>query len=346
MVPQLEPRTLPNTFDLEEEIMHRALRLLMAVSAAVSVWAAPAGVWAQTPFPSKPLRLVVPFPAGGGVDIVARLIGAKLGELLGQPVVIEQRPGASATIGPDLVARSAPDGHTVVIVTSTFAMTPAMQKVPYDPVRDFTPVTLLAAVTNVLMVHPSLPARNLKELIALAQARPGQLAYATSGNGSVPHLTTELLRTMVPPMDIVHVPYKGNAQALAALLSGEISMSIVSLPSAMAHMTTGRLRAIGVTTADRSAAAPDVPTLAESGAQGYDFASEWGLLLPAKVPREIVNRLHADVSRVLKMPDVVEKLETQGAEVIGVGPEDYARRIRNSLAQWENVVRKARIRPE
>lgn len=303
-------------------------------------------VSAQTLYPAKPLRIVVPFPPGAGVDVVARIIGGKLTESWGQPVVIDYRPGASATLGPDLVAKSPPDGYTLVIVTSTFTMTPALQKVPYDPARDFTPLVMLAAVPNILMVHPSLPVRTLKSLIQLARSRPGELAYGSSGNGSVPHLTTEMLRMAVPPLDIIHVPYKGNAQTVTALLSGEISMTILSMPSAVPFMASGRLRPVAVTSARRSQAAPQVATIAESGATGYDFASEWGLLLPAKMPPEVLNKLHTELARILKMPEVAEKLASQGAEVVGKGPEDYAAAIRASLAKWQKVVRAANIRPE
>jgi tripartite-type tricarboxylate transporter receptor subunit TctC len=303
-----------------------------------------APVWAQT-YPSKPLRLVVPFPPGGGTDIVARVLGAKLTEAWGQPVVIEHRPGASATLGPDLVSKSVPDGYTLVLVTSTFTMTPALQKVPYDPVRDFAPITLFAAVPNILMVHPSLPARTLADIAKLARGRPGELTYGSSGNGSVPHLATEMLRMSLPRLDIVHVPYKGNAQSLTALLSGEISMTITSLPSALPYMKSGRLRAVAVTTKQRSQAAPQVPTLAESGAAGYDFASEWGLLFPAKVSGEIVARLHGELQRALRTADVTEKLASQGAEIVASTPEEYAASLRAGLAKWQSVVRAANIKP-
>jgi tripartite-type tricarboxylate transporter receptor subunit TctC len=311
-----------------------------------AIFAAALHASAQTPYPTKPLRFIVPFPPGAGTDVVARVIGAKLTDTWGEPVVIEYRPGASATLGPDLVAKSLPDGHTLVIVTSTFTMTPALQKVPYDPVRDFQPLIMIAAVPNILMVHPSLPVKTLKELIQLARVRAGELTYGSSGNGSVPHLTTELLRMAVPPMDIVHVPYKGNAQATTALLSGEISMTILSMPSAVPFMASGRLRAIAVTSARRSKAAPQVPSLAEAGAAGYDFASEWGLLLPAKVPAYVLNKLHTELSRILKMPDVAEKLASQGAEVVGLGPDEYAAAIRASLAKWDKVIQAAHIRSD
>jgi tripartite-type tricarboxylate transporter receptor subunit TctC len=301
-------------------------------------------VHAQTAYPTKPLRIIVPFPPGGGVDLLARVVGGKLTEAWGQAVVVEHRPGASATLGPDLVAKSAPDGYTMVLVTTSFTMTPGLQKVPYDPVRDFTPLTLIAVVPNILMVHPSLPARSLRELIALARAKPGQLTYGSSGYGSVPHLAMEMLRMNVARFDVIHVPYKGNAQALTALLSGEITMAGTALPSAMPYIPSGRLRPIALTSARRSAAVPQVPTLAESGAPGYEYASEFGLLLPARVPGELVNKLHNEIARILKSPDVASTLASQGFEVSGVGPEEYAAAIRRDLEKWSKVIRTANIR--
>ncbi|MGZ5096032.1 MAG: tripartite tricarboxylate transporter substrate binding protein [Burkholderiales bacterium] len=302
--------------------------------------------FAQSVYPSKPLRIIVPFPPGGGVDLLARVVGAKLTDAWGQPVVVEHRPGASATLGPELVAKSAPDGYTMVLVTTSFTMTPGLQKVPYDPVRDFTPLTLLAVVPNILMVHPSLPARSLNELVALARARPGQLTYGSSGYGSVPHLAMEMLRMMVPRFDVVHVPYKGNSQALTALLSGEITMAGTALPSAMPYIPNRRLRPIALTSARRSAAVPQVPTLAESGAPGYEYASDFGVLLPARVPSDIVNRLHTEIGRILKMPDVAEKLASQGFEVSGVGLDKYASIITRDLAKWNKVIRAANVRAD
>jgi tripartite-type tricarboxylate transporter receptor subunit TctC len=301
---------------------------------------------AQTPYPTKPLRVIVPFPPGGGVELLARIVGAKLTESWGQPVVVEHRPGASATLGPELVAKAPPDGYTLVLVTTSFTMTPGLQKVPYDPARDFAPVTLIAVVPNILMVHPSLPARNLKELVALDRSRPRQLTYGSSGYGSVPHLAMEMLRGIVPRFDPVHVPYKGNSQALTALLSGEISMAGTALPSAMPYIPSGRLRPIGITSAQRSKAVPQVPTLAESGAPGYEYASDFGLLTTARVPVEIVSKLHNEIARILRMPDTVEKLAANGYEVSGIGTDEYATRIRSDLAKWSKVIKAANVRAE
>jgi tripartite-type tricarboxylate transporter receptor subunit TctC len=318
--------------------------LPLAALALAALLSAPAA--AQPSYPAKPLRVIVPFPPGGGVDLLARVVGAKLTEAWGQPVLVEHRPGASATLGPELVAKSPPDGYTLVLITTTFTMTPGLQKVPYDPVRDFTPVTLLAVVPNIVMVHPSLPARSLKELVALARSRPGQLTYGSSGYASVPHLAMEMLRMSVPRFDPVHVPYKGNSQALTALLSGEISIAGTALPSAMPYIFNGRLRPIAVTSAHRSPAVPQVPTLDESGARGYEYASDFGLLLPARVPADVLNKLHNEIARALKMPDVVEKLSSQGYEISGAGPDEYAAKIRASLAKWAEVIRAAKIRQD
>lgn len=303
-------------------------------------------VHAQVAYPTKPLRIVVPFPPGGGVDLLARIVGGKVAETWGQPLIVDHRPGASATLGADLAAKSPPDGHTLVLVTTSFAMTPGLQKVPYDPVRDFTPLTLIAVVPNIIMVHPSLPAKNLKDLVALARAKPGQLTYASSGYASVPHLVMEMLRMSVPGLDLTHVPYKGNSQALTALLTGEIAIAGTALPSAMPYIVNARLKPIALTGAHRSNAVPQVPTLAESGAKGYEYASDFGLLLPARVPPEIVAKLHNEIARALKTPDVADKLATQGYEISGAGPEEYAAKIRADLAKWAKVIRAAKLRQD
>jgi tripartite-type tricarboxylate transporter receptor subunit TctC len=312
----------------------------------MTVWGFCVHAQAQVPYPTKPLRIVVPFPPGGGVDLLARIVGGKVAETWGQPLVVDHRPGASATLGADLVAKSPPDGHTLVLVTTSFAMTPGLQKVPYDPARDFTPLTLIAVVPNIVMVHPSLPARNLKELVALARARPGQLTYASSGYASVPHLVMEMLRMTVRGLDLTHVPYKGNSQALTALLTGEVTIAGTALPSAMPYIVNGRLKPIAITSAKRSGAVPQVPTLDESGAQGYEYASDFGLLLPARVPPEIVAKLHNEIARTLSMTDIAEKLNAQGYEISGAGPEEYAAKIRADLVKWAKVIRAAKLRQE
>jgi len=299
---------------------------------------------AQTGYPNRPIRLIVPYPPGAGTDIIARTVGQKLGEILGQQIVIDNRGGGGGVIGADAGAKAPPDGYTMVLVTSTFAMTPTLQKPPYDPVRDFTPLVLLAAVPNILVVNPSIPAANLQELIALARSR--ELSYATSGNGTVSHLLTEWLRSLVGGMQLTHVPYKGNAQALTDLLGGHVSIMFSALPSAIAHIGTNRVRPIAITSKARSAAVPQVPTFVEAGVPDFVFSSEFGLLLPARTPREIVTRLNHEIVKILRLPDVRERLAGQGAEPVGNTPEEYAVLLKADLARWAKVVKAAGIRAD
>jgi len=308
----------------------------------LSYW--PVFAHAQSTYPSKPIRIIVPYTPGGGVDVLARIMGGKLTEAWGQPTVIDHRPGGAGTLGPALAAKSAPDGYTLVLVTTGFTMTSGLQKVPYDPVRDFTPLTLIAVVPNVMTVHPSLPVKSLKELVALSRSQP--LTFASSGYGSVGHLVMEMLRMTVPRLQLAHVPYKGNSQALTGVLTGEVAIAPTALPSAMPHIVSGRLRPIAISSAKRSPSAPQIPTLAESGAQGYEYASDFGLLLPARTPPEIVAKLHAEIARALKTPDVIEKMNSQGYEIVGLGPDEYAASIRTNLAKWAKVIQSANIRSE
>ena len=326
--------------------MRRTMRLICKLACACAMMPLAMTLHAQTGFPARPIRLIVPYPPGAGTDIIARLIGQKLGEALGQQIVVENRGGGGGTIGTDVVAKAAPDGYTMGLVTSTFAMTPTLQKLPYDPLRDFTPLILLAAVPNILVVHPVLPAHSLQALIALARARPGELTYATSGNGTVSHLLTEWLRSTVSGMQLVHVPYKGNSQALTDLLGGHVSMLFSALPSAMPYLAGRRVRPIAITSRNRSAAVPLVPTFIESGVTDFEFSSEFGLLMPARAPRDIVVRLNQELARILRMPDVRERLATQGAEPVGNTPEEYAVAIKADLARWAKVVAAAGIRAD
>ena len=326
--------------------MQFALRIIgkSIVACALMLLAAP--LLAQTAYPVKPIRVVVPYPPGAGTDIIARIVGQKLGEALGQQIVVENRGGGGGVIGADVVAKAAPDGYTMGLVTSTFAMTPALQKPPYDPVRDFTPLILLAAVPNILVVHPALPVHSLRELIALARARPGELTYATSGTGTVSHLLTEWLRSMEGGIQLVHVPYKGNAQALTDLLGGHVSIMFSALPSAMPHLAANKIRPIAITSRHRSPAVPQVPTFIESGLPDFEFSSEFGLVMPARAPPEIVALLNREIARILRMPDVRERLAAQGAEAVGNTPAEYAASIKADLARWAKVVAVAGIRAD
>ena len=298
------------------------------------------------PYPARPVRIIVPYPPGGGVDVVARVVGRKLSDTLGQPVIVENRGGAAGVLGADIVAKAPADGYTIGLLTSTLLMTPALQKVPYDTAKDFAPVILFATVPNILVVHPSLPVKSLQDLMRLARQHPGELTHATSGPGSVPHLMMELLRTMVPRFDIVHVPYKGNAQALTDLLGGHITMHISSMLSAMPYIKNGRLRAIAVTSGKRSRAAPQVPTFAESGAPGYDVSSLWGFLAPGQTSPEIINRLYGDIGKILRYPEVNDYLASQGADISGASPQEYGALMKAELVKWPKVVAAAKIKPE
>jgi tripartite-type tricarboxylate transporter receptor subunit TctC len=329
--------------DAEEEQLMKYI--VIALAAAVLWTTGIAGAHAQGAFPAKPLRLIVPFPPGGGTDIVGRTVAQKLSEAWGQPVVVENRPGAAASIGTALVANSPPDGYTFGVVTSTFTMSPSLKKLTYDTLKDFTPLILMATVPNVLVVHPSLPVKSVQELVRLARARPDDLSYGTSGNGSVPHLTMELFRSMTG-IRVVHVPYKGNPPAVTDLVGGHIQLMFVAIPSVHGQITAGRVRAIAVSSARRSASLPGVPSVAESGVPGYDVASGFGLVAPAGVPPAIVTRLNAEIGRILALPEVKERLASQGADPAGGSAADYAAYIRSEVARWSKVVREAGIRSD
>ena len=304
------------------------------------------GAYAQSTYPAKPLHLFVPYPPGGGVDLVARVIGRKLNDSLRQSVIIENRGGAAGSLAAESVIRAPADGYTIGIFTSTLIMNSVLLKVNYDIHRDFAPIILFATVPNMLVVHPSLPVRHLQDLIRLVRLHPGELTHATSGAGSVPHLMMELLRTHVPRFDIVNVPYKGNAQALTELLGGQITMHISSMLSATPYISSGRLKPIGVTSAHRSRAAPQVPTFAESGITGYDASSLWGFLAPASTPALIISRLNTEIKKILQMPDVNDSLANQGADISGADPVQYALMMKIEQDKWRKLVEVAHIKAE
>ena len=294
-------------------------------------------------YPAKPIRFIVPLASGGGVDTSARLLGQKLTEAWGQPVVIENRPGAGGTIATEIVARAAPDGYTLVMVSSAHVITPSLYALSYDAVRDFAPITLAVLAPFVLVVHPSLPVRSVKELIALAKTRPNQLLWASSGNGSPGHLALELLK-MMTGVQIVHVPYKGTAPGITDLIGGRVSVNSATIVSTMPHVTAGRLRALAVLSGKRSQAVPQLPTVAESGIAGYEIDVWYGTLAPAKTPKEIIARLHDETARILAQPDVKERMLAMGLEPIGNPPDQFADYLRAEVAKWAKVVRAADIR--
>jgi tripartite-type tricarboxylate transporter receptor subunit TctC len=296
---------------------------------------------AQT-WPNRPLHLVVPFPPGGTTDIVARAVAAEIGKSLGQQVIVENRAGAGGNIGSDYVAKAAPDGYTIVMGTvGTHAINVSLySKMPYDAVKDFAPITLVASVPNVLEVNPSLPVKSVQELIAYAKANPGKLDFASSGNGTSIHLSGELFKSMTG-VDMLHIPYKGSAAAITDLIGGQANLMFDNLPSSIAYIKSGQLRALAVTTLTRSPALPDVPTINESGVPGFDASSWFGVLAPAGTPKEIVDRLHDEIVKALRTPRLKANLQGQGAEPVGNTPEQFAEHIRAEIAKWAKVVKQS-----
>jgi tripartite-type tricarboxylate transporter receptor subunit TctC len=300
---------------------------------------------AQTAYPAKPVRLIVPSAAGGGTDIIARALAQKLSESLGQQFVVDNRPGAGQMIGIELAAKSPADGHTILMAASTLAINPIMyKKVPYDPLRDFAPITQAALLPNVLVVHPSLPVKSLAELIAYAKQRPGQLNFASAGIGTSPQMSVELLKSMAG-IDMVHIPYKGTAPGVVDLLAGQVSVMAPNLLTALPHIKAGKLRALAVTSAKRSEALPEVPTIAES-LPGYDSTQWYGVLAPAGTSRGIVARLHDEIVRALRTPEVMQRLAADGAEPVGSNPEEFAAFIKSEIDKWAKVASAAGIRAE
>ncbi len=300
---------------------------------------------AQPGYPSRPLRVIVPSSPGGGTDILTRLIAPGLSQRLGQTVVVDNRPGAGSIIGNDLVAKAAPDGYTLLMGISTLAILPSIQKkLPYDAQRDLAPITLAISAPNVLVVHPSLPVKSVKELIAFARKRPGELNYASAGLGTNPHLSMELFLGMTK-LKMVHIAYKGSGPALVDLLSGQTPVMAGTMLSVLPHIRDGRLRALGVTGPRRVEVLPGVPTVAET-VPGYEAVQWYGLFAPAKTPKEIVARLHEAAAGVLQSPAVVQKFAGEGAETGGGTPEEFARFLRTETEKWAKVVRAAGIQPQ
>jgi len=298
-------------------------------------------------YPVKPIRIIVPYPPGGATDIFARLLGAKFTENMGQQVVVENRPGATGNIGAEVTARSAPDGYTVFVgQASNLAINVSlMRKMPYDPVKDFAPISLIASMPNLLVVHPSLPVQTIKDLVALAKSKPGVINYASSGSGSPGHLAAAYFNK-VAHIDMVHIPYKGASPALADVVAGQASLYFTSPLSAQPFVKAGRLRMVAVTSTKRFALLPDVPAIAESGYPEIDITSWWGLLAPAGVPKEILSRLHAETVGILKTPDMKERLSAQGAEVVTTAPDEFAAFIKAEIAKWALVIKASGARPE
>jgi tripartite-type tricarboxylate transporter receptor subunit TctC len=309
-------------------------KLLLALAA----FAVTAAAHAQ-PFPNRPIKIIVPFGPGGFTDVAARILQKELAPAIGQAVIIENRPGAGSTIGTDAVAKAAPDGYTLVMISTAHVISPHLYKqMPYDPLKDFTPVMKLAEGPYVLVVHPSLGAKSVSELISLAKAQPGSIDYASSGNGSAQHLVGALFTTMAG-VNLNHVPYKGSNQAMNDVIGGQVKVSFVGVPNALPNLNSGKLKALGVSTATRYAELPDVPTIAEAGVPGYDATIWLGLLAPPGTPREIVQKLNTDISRILSTPEARKLMASAGVDVATSTPEDFGRLMQSELDRWGKVVR-------
>ena len=298
-------------------------------------------------WPSKPIRIISPYPPAGANDLLARIIAPKLSEQLGQPVVVENRAGATGNIGAELVAKAPADGYTLLMgqagnLTINISL---MAKIPFDPVRDFSPVTMVASTPNVLVVHPSLPVRTVKDLIALAKAKPGQINYATSGIGSPGHLAAELLNKSAG-IRLVHIPYKGAAPALLDVVAGNAHLYFTSAVSAQPFIPSGRLRMVAVASAKRSPSLPEVPTVAEAGFPEFDVSSWWGVVAPASTPREVVMRLQTEIHRVIALPEIRTKLAEQGLDIASNTPEQFAAYIKSETAKWAKLIREVGVKPE
>ena len=311
---------------------------------ALSLWIGIAGAQG---FPSKAVKIIVAFPPGGGTDIVARLLGQKLGDAWGQPVVVENRAGASGTIGTEIAARSDADGHTLFMATmgNMTANQHLYPKMAVDPLRAFAPVTKVVDVHFVFLANPALAASNVRELVELAKKRPGEIAYSSSGPGGAPHLAMELFKRRAG-VDLSHIPYKGSAPSINDLIGGRVMLTMDSLVQSFPHLKAARLKALAVPGPKRSALLPEVPTIAESGLPGYALTNWFGLLAPAATPREIVSRIHADSVKALKEPDINKRIADLGADVVGNSPEEFGAAMRTESAQWAEIIKSANIRAE
>lgn len=318
----------------------------LMLKAACAALALSATFAAAADYPNKTIKWVVPFPPGGAMDVMARTLGEKLSQSMKQPVVIENRAGAGGVIGSGTVAKSEPDGHTMMIVSIGHAVNPSLYpKLPYDPVRDFEPVSLVGIVPNILVINPSLKANSVKELAALAKAEPGKLSYASAGTGTTVHLAAELFASMAN-VDIMHVPYKGSSPAVTDLLGGQVNMMFDSVSSAKPFIESGKLKALAVTTPKRSSVFPNVPTMAEAGLTGYELSGWYAVFVPARTPKAAVQRLNTELLNALKQPDVRERFASIGAEVVGSSPEELGKYLKSETDRWAKVVRERKIKAD
>jgi tripartite-type tricarboxylate transporter receptor subunit TctC len=315
--------------------------------AAVLLAVAVCGPASAQQYPAKPIRMIIGFPPGGGTDIIGRIVAQRMSEGLKQQILPDNRGGASGQIGAELAAKAPPDGYTVMMAhIAAMAILPSLYpRLPYDPVKDFTTVSLVATSPNVVIVHPSLPVKNIKDLIALARSRPGQIHYESSGIGTVQHLAGELFKLQAK-VDLVHVPYKGGGPAIIDMVAGHVQLGFDVVPVAGPQIKAGKLRALGVTSAKRSALFPDLPTVGESGVPGFDMSTWWGLVAPAGVGKDVIGRLHGEAVKALALADVKERIAAAGADIVGSSPEDFAAFIRNERAKYARIVKEANIKIE
>jgi tripartite-type tricarboxylate transporter receptor subunit TctC len=317
--------------------------MLLGLAVVLTEGHAPAS--AQT-YPARPIRIISPYPPGGGNDVLCRTVAQKLTESFKQQVIVENRPGANAIIGTEVAARAAPDGYTIVLVPSGHAVNVSLyKKLPYDSIKDFTPITLVGWSPLVLAVHPSLPVKNVKELIAFAKSRPGQLTYVSSGHGASGHLAGAMFDVMTGTK-MVHIPYKGMALAITDLIGGQVTMTFGTNLSVVPHLRSGRLRGLAITGAQRSPALPDIPTVAESGVPGYEASLWYGFVGPARMPAEIVRRLNSEIVSALGLPDVRERLTSQGVDARSSTSEEFARLITSDIERWAKVLQRVGLQPE
>jgi tripartite-type tricarboxylate transporter receptor subunit TctC len=324
------------------------VRIILHPSAFILCCALAAGfASAQQTYPAKTVRMIVGYPPGGGTDIVGRIVAQKLAESLGQQVVVDNRGGATGNIGTEIAARSPPDGYTILMgnVAPNAINVSLFQKLPFDPVADFAPVSLVASTPNILVVHPSLPVKTVKDLVALAKAKPGVLNYPSAGVGSSSHLAGELL-AILTGIKIAHIPYKGGGPAMIDTISGQMQMMFATMPAAMPHVKSERVRPVAVTSAKRSQTMPQLPTIAETGVKGYEASTWYGVLVPARTPRAVVDRLHGEIVKILAAQEMRERLGSQGFEPVGNTPEEFAAYIKSEIAKWGRVIRTAGIKAE
>lgn len=321
------------------------MRRFSSLAVAVSLLALTLEAWAQA-YPSRPIRFIVPFPPGGGNDIVGRIVAARLGEGLGQQVVVDNRGGAGGTIGTDITAKAPPDGHTMLVNNISLAVNQTLfEKLPYDTLKDLAPVALLGRQPNIVVVHPGVPAKSMRELIDLARAKPGSVNYGSGGNGTASHLATEMLKLMTK-VDMVHVPYKGLGPALLDLMGGRLHVIISTMASALPQLKGGKLRALAVTTVSRSSFFPEIPTMDEAAVKGYEFSTWYGLVMPAGTPKAIIDRVNAETRKALVSATVREQFGAQGLEASPSSPQEFGAYLKSEVAKWGKVIKASGAKPE